>query len=477
MNLRQILSILRARQRLALSIFVLVVATVVAVSLLLPKQYVGSASVVVDVKPDPVTALASPVAALPAFMATQVDILTSDRVTLRVIRSLKLTEVQQVRDDWLSATGGEGSLEQWLVKLVQKRLDVKPSRESNVITVNYKGPSPEFAAEMANAFARAYIATTLELRADPARQYSSFFSDQARTARETLERAQARLSAFQRAKGIVASEERMDVETARLNELSSQLVQIQSIVADSASRQSAAQGTKADRTQEVLANPLISGMKAELTRSEARLQELIARYGEKHPQVIEARANIAELRQRLDGETRRVTEGTVVSTGINRQRESQLRRELEAQRAKVLQLKAVRDEGQVLMRDVEVAQRAFETLANRQSQTAVESQANQSYVNMLTVAEPPVEADSPRLLLNTVLAVFFGALFAVGGALVVELNDRRVRIPADVVEALQLPLLGILPAPGAKRFSSGRAAVQAAPRAPAFSSADALQNA
>lgn len=477
MNLRQILSILRARQWLALSIFVLVVATVVTLSLLLPKQYVGTASVVVDVKPDPVTATASPAAALPAIMATQVDILSSDRVTLRVIRSMKLTEVQQVREDWLSATGGEGSLEQWLVKLVQQKLDVKPSRESTVITVNYKAPSPEFAAAMANAFARAYIETTLELRADPARQYSSFFSEQARTARETLERAQARLSAFQRARGIVASDERMDVETARLNELSSQLVQIQSIVADSTSRQSAAQSVKADRTQEVLANPLISGMKAELARSEARLQELVARYGERHPQVIEMRANISELRQRLDGETKRVTEGAAVATGINRQRESQVRRELEAQRAKVLELKAVRDEGQVLMRDVEAAQRAFEVLANRQSQMSVESQANQSYVNMLSVAEPPVEADSPRLLLNTVLAIFFGALLAFGVVLVIELNDRRVRIPADVVDALQLPLLGVLPAPGIKSFTLGRSAVQAAPRLSARASAEALQSA
>ena len=43
----------------------------------------------------------------------------------------------------------------------------------------------------------------------------------------------------------------------------------------------------------------------------------------------------------------------------------------------------------------------------------MESQANQSYANLLTSAQPPAEHSSPKLLLNTALAVFLGALLAV----------------------------------------------------------------
>lgn len=459
MTFGQFLSILRARKWAALLVFALVVATTVVVSLLLPKQYKGEASVVVDVKPDPVTAMMSPAMAMPSFMATQVDILTSDRVALRVIRDLKLADSPQIREQWQTEAQGKGTIEQWLVELLQKGLDVKPSRESNVINISYKSQDPRFAAGLANAFAQAYIATTLELRVDPAKQFTSFFAAQTKDAREALERAQAKVSAFQRAKGIIATDERLDVENARLNELSSQLVQIQAIASESGSRQAAALGSQGDRVQEVLSNPLISGLKADLSRNEARLQELNAKFGDNHPQVIEARANIAELRSRIDAETRKVTSGVGVTNTINKQREAQVRRELEAQRAKVLQMKAVRDEGQVLVREVENAQRTFDNLITRLNQTALESQATQSYANVLTQAQPPAEHASPKLLLNTALAVFLGALLAVGVALLLELSDRRVRAPEDVVAALGLPVLGVLPKPNAKRFVSGKHAL------------------
>lgn len=458
MTFAQFLSILRARKWAALAVFALVVVTTVVVSLLLPKQYTGSASVVIDIKPDPVSATMFPGMTTPGFMATQVDIMGSERVALRVIRDLKLTENPAIREQWQQESDGEGTIEQYLVQFLQKYQDVKPSQQSNVISIEYKSPSPQFAAALANAFAQAYIATTLELRADPAKQFNSFFQTQVKEARDSLERAQQRLSAYQQAKGIIVTDERLDIENARLAELNSQLTQSQGISAESTSRQAQAQGTQGDRLQEVLNNPLISGLKADLSRNEARLQELAQRLGDNHPQVLESRANIAELRTKIEAETRRVTSGVAVSNTINKAREGQVRAALDAQRTKMLEMKAVRDEGMVLQREVENAQRVFDSLVARQNQSALEAQNNQSYASVLTVAQPPTKHSSPKILLNTILAIFLGTLLAVGVALLMELTDRRVRNPEDVVAALGLPVLGSLPAPNAKRYNPARPA-------------------
>lgn len=456
MTFSQFLAILRARKWAALLVFVLVVATTVAVSLLLPKRYTGTASVVIDVKPDPVSAMAFPTMAMPSFMATQVDILGSERVALRVIRDLKLLDNPAIRQQYQEEAQGVGTVEQYLIELLQKQLDVKPSRESNVITIEYKAPDPRFAAALANAFAQAYIATTLELKVDPAKQFTTFFNTQTKEARENLERAQTRLSAYQREKGIIATDERLDIETQRLNELSSQLVMLQAVATESASRQVQAQSARADRIQEVLNNPLVSGLKADLARAEARLQELNNKYGDNHPLVQESKANISSLRSKLDTEVSRVTGSVGVANTINRDREAEVRRQLDSQRAKVLQMKAVRDEGQVMIRDVENAQRTFDSLMARFNQTALESQTTQSYANMLTVAQPPAEHSSPKMLLNVALAVFLGLLLALGVALLLELTDRRVRNLEDATAALGLPVLGVLPKPKAKRYLPGR---------------------
>jgi chain length determinant protein EpsF len=459
MTFGQFLSILRARKWVALMVFGVVVALTLAGSLLFPKTYTGTASVVIDSKPDPLTAMMNPASAMPSFMATQVDIMTSDRVALRVIRDLKLLDSPQVREQWQDATEGKGVIEQWLVEVLQKKLDVKPSRESNVITINYKSPDPNFAAGLANAFAQAYIATTLELRVDPAQQFKKFFDIQTKSALEAVQLAQGKVSAFQQQKGIIASDERMDVETMRLNELSSQVTQLQALSAESTSRQGQAQGTQSDRIQEVLNSPLIGGMKADLTRNEARLQELGAKYGDNHPLVIEAKANIAEQRNRIDAEVKRITSGVGVSNTINKAREGQIRVALETQRSKVLQMKAVRDEGLVLQREAENAQRIYDSLVARLSQSNLESQNTQSFANILTTAQPPADPSSPKIFLNTVLSVFVGLMLAIGVALVKELSDRRIRSAEDAVAALGLPVLGTLPKPGTKRFMAGHHAL------------------
>lgn len=457
MTFSQFLSILRARWWVMLLVLGLTVATTVVVSMLLPRQYTATASIVIDIKPDPISAIAYGGQATPIFMATQVDVINSERVALRVVRNLRLAENPDVRAQWLESTQGEGTIEQWLIGLFQQQKEVVPSRESSVVAISYKAADPRFAAAVANAFASAYIQTALELRVNPAREYSTFFDTRAKEARDALEQAQARVSAYQKAKGIIATDERLDIESQRLNELNSQLVALQAIAAESTSRERQAQGAQADRIQEVLSNPLLNQLKADITRNEARLQELSTRIGDNHPQVIELKATLGELRNRLEAETRRVTGSVGVASTINRQREAQVRNELEAQRAKVLRMKAVRDEGMVLVRDVENAQRAYDTVLQRFNQASLEGQATQSNAHVLTEAVPPVKPSSPNLLLNTALSVFLGALLALGTVLLLELMDRRVRSVDDVVDALGLPVLGVMPKPGAKlRLAAAR---------------------
>jgi succinoglycan biosynthesis transport protein ExoP len=447
MSLGQFISILRARWWVALLVFLLTVAATVVASLLMTKQYTATASVVVDFKPDPVSAAVFGIPS-PTVMATQVDILTSERVALRVVRNLRLNENPQVRQQWLDEAKGTGTIEQWLVQLFSKNLTVEPSRDSSVIRVSYQSPDPRFAAALANAFVQAYTQTALELRVNPARQYSGFFDTQVKELREALEKAQTKLSDFQRANGIIATDERLDVETARLNDLSSQLVALQAVASESRSRQAQANSSSGDRLQEVVTNPLISSIKGDITRTEAKLEELNASLGERHPQVLETQATLDSLRSRLALETRRVAGSVGVTSTINNQREAQVKASLEAQRAKVLKMKALRDEGMVLVRDLENAQRSYDTVQARLAQTSLESQTTQSNINVLTEATPPVEASSPKLLLNVALSIVLGGLLAMGTALVLELLDRRVRSTDDVVAALDLPVIGLMQKPG-----------------------------
>jgi polysaccharide biosynthesis transport protein len=444
MTIVQFFSILRARWKTMLLVLAAAVLGTALVNALLPKSYTSTVAVLVDVKsPDPIAGIIFPGMNSPSYMATQVDVIQSDRVSQYVVRALRLNEAAAMRDQWREATKGEGNFESWLADLLRKSLDVKPSRDSNVISVNYKAPDPKFATAMANAYAQAYIDVSLELRVEPAKQYGRFFDERSKQLREKVEQARAKLTTFQRQKGIVGADERLDVENARLNELSSQMVGLQALGAETTGRQAQARSS-ADRLQEVLNNPLIGSLKVELSRQESRLQEIGERLGPDHPSMQELKANIAETRTRIDTETVRLGGGVAVSNSINQARLDQLRKSLEAQRVKVLRLKESRDDLAVLAADVEAAQRAYDGVNLRANQTELESRTTQTNLSVLNPASEPTQPSSPRTMLNMLLALFVGTLLAVGVAMLMELFDRRVRSAAELVHALDMPLLGVL---------------------------------
>ena len=113
MSLQQFLLILRARWQIVLGVFAAMVGTALTASLLLPKTYTASTAVVVDVtSADPIAGV--PTQFLPGYMATQVDIISSERMARRVVKMLKLDQVPDIQEQWRRRTGGRGTFEQWM---------------------------------------------------------------------------------------------------------------------------------------------------------------------------------------------------------------------------------------------------------------------------------------------------------------------------------------------------------------------------
>ncbi len=439
MSLHQFLLILRARYRLALLISIGSVLLALLLGFLLPRQYTAQTSVLVDLRtPDPVAggSLAGVVA--PSYLATQVDIITGDRVAQRVVSMLKLDEKAEQRQRWLAETEGRGSLQAWLAESLQKRLDVRPARESNVINIRYKGGDAESTAQIANAFAQAYLDINLALKTEPAHIYAVWFDEQAKASRINLEDAQSRLSDYQQKAGIVTSDERLDYETAKLGSISSQLTDVQVATTDSQSKRLA----RSDSVAEVMDSALINGLKADMGRMEAKVQESSVNLGPNHPQLQRMQSELAALRQRLAIETRSIGASINTAYQVGKDRERELLGAVAAQKSRVLKINKDRDELNVYRRDVEAAQRAYEEVSKNASQTRLQSLTNQTNVVRLNTAQAPLQPSSPKTVLNLLIAAFGGTLLGIACVLLLEFSNRRVRSVEDITQVLDLTVLG-----------------------------------
>jgi chain length determinant protein EpsF len=449
MTIYQFLTILRARWRVASMIFFGVVVASIALLFILPKKYTATASIVVDSKVDPVAAGAGQSdAVMASYINTQSDVITSERVAKKVVKAVGLDRVPENHVAWVERTHGEGDIVTWLAGglLSNKKVVAGPpanaslTRQTNVIEISVKWSDPKTAAILANSFAQAAIDTNIELKVEPAKQYAAWFDLRSAALRADLERKQKKLSDFQNQSGIVATDEKLDVENARLTELSTQLITIQSLRQDSQSRQRQAAGDN-EYLPEVLQNPLITSLKDALTTAEAKRTEVAGRLGKNHPDYKAAEAEVASLRARLTAESDKIVASLGSTTQVNLRRENDIRLALEAQKKRVMDLKHDHDDAAILQSDVVTAQRDLDAVSQRLALSNLESLAQQTNVVLLSTATAPLDPSSPKALILLAGGMFLGGVLGIGAVLLLEMRDKRLRDEAELA-GLGVPVLG-----------------------------------
>jgi chain length determinant protein EpsF len=452
-----LLRVVRARFKIIMLIFLTTVATSIVVSMVVSKKYSATTALVVDLRgADSIlgqggTSYTS--YSIQSILSTQTDILTSQRVVDKVIETLGLEK----NPGALLGAGTNAAIEDRnalrarLSEALLKKLDVRSSREGSTLMVSYEGTEPALVQKVANAFAQAYVEATVDLKTEPASKFRDWFEAQTKASREAFELAQKKLTAARQETGIISTDAREDVETMRLNELSSQLAAVQAALADTRLRSASLEGKSREANPDVVQNVLIQTLRSDLGRAQARFEQLASRVGPSHPEYLSAQAEVTGLRQRLDQEVSRVAGSIAAANSVNTQREAQLRAAVEAQRAKMLRQRTSWDRVNLLEREVENARKALDMVTNRLNETNLESQVRQSNVSILTPATYPTEPSRPKPVLNTLIGALVGLFLAMIAAFTMEALQKPLRDSLDLLEAAGVAVLAVLPHASSQR--------------------------
>ena len=447
MEMTQFLMALRARRKAFMLVLLATIVAATAVALVVPKKYVATASVLIDARDEQAM---SPMRISPreraGYVGTQLDIVQSGRVATRVAQDLKLAQRPGIREAFEQDTGGAGAIDEWIGQQLLEVLEVSTSA-GNVLHLEFSSTDPRLAAAVANGFAKAYLATSLDLRTEPTREAADWFQGQLKGLRAQVNTAQAKLAAFQKKKGIVG--DRLDVEAGRLTDLSRQLLEARNVTYDLASRHQQATevlraGAAPDAVPDVLASTYINTVKGDLARAEARLGEMSPVLGENHPVYRRVSAEIREGREKVKTEMAKVVAGLGNQLAQSRGRVKELEQAVKAQESHILALRDHQADLAVLTRDVENAQRAYDAVLGRYQTNQIDSRATSTNLALLTPAVEPVVHAHPKVGLIAALSVLVGLMFAAGVVYILEMLDRRVRSRADLESRLAVPSLGVL---------------------------------
>lgn len=440
LNLTQLLLMLKARFFAFFITFITVITLVVGITLLLPKSYTAKTSIVVNYKGvDPVTGFAVPAQLMASYLTTQIGVIQSHKVALKAVDALGITDADVIKSAFQEQTGGAGDIRDWAADFLVKNLSIVPDPKSNIIDLIYKSRDPQFSKQVADTFAAVYMDVNIELANQPSKNASTFLHDQRDALRAALLQAQENLANYQQEQGITSAIETADVANAKLNNLSSMLADAENQTIEAIKRRQIA--TKGDMSPDVLANPLVQSLKMQINQAESERSQLARNYANNHPNMQAATNQIAKLRKQLSSEIYRAQSALSNSANIYIQRENELKKAVELQKNKLLDLNQNRGQLAVYQKEVENAQAAFDIIYKRISQSDLEGSTNQSDVMILNPAVLPTKPSSPNVKMNIFFGTFAALFLGLLVALLIENLNRKVRCIKDIEDTVDFPVI------------------------------------
>lgn len=419
------------------------------------------------------------------YLATQTEIISSPKVAQNVINRMNLIKGEEYWDQFNEDTNTVDELISFAIEQVKKlmnadienaeiedteaaaeladdpettpqndfliykildQLRVKPRESTRLIDLVYVSRDADFAIEMANAFADAYVKTNLELNTLSARRNAEWMNDQLLEFRAKLDAAQRRLTDYEMKTGILADDGRMGIELTHLSELTEQLA-IAEAEAEFEENKLAQlieikeTGADLNSILEVMTNSVLQRMKFELRAKEGELTELSVALGQNHPDYKRVAAEIASMKTMIESEIELIIEGIRNQASLASAKVEALRKAQTIQKNKLLQGKETSSDLPALVREIENAQTSYELALQRYEEYNLQSRITQTNATVLNYAEFANRARIPTMTRNLTLSVILG--FILGCAMLLLLERRRplVRDEKDVME-LDLDYLG-----------------------------------
>ena len=350
-----------------------------------------------------------------------------------------------------------------------RRVNVETLRDTDVLRVTALDEGPEAAADIANAVATFYVEESQSYSRQAARSARDFLERQLEHVRAELQDAEDRLQEYKRKHAIAD----LDAETeATIEHLATTEALHAEAEADARAAEERAARTRAelerqpvteDYTRIVQSNPVVVTLQQQLAELEIRRAGLLEDYAEQSPEVRAVDAQIDQAKGELGRQVGTIlaqTEEhvnpvyqTLLTSSVQegagarglRKREAALQRSVTTVAARLNGLPTMQAELARLTRAERVADSVYTLLLNKQHEVRLAESMQLANARVWHYAAAPEKPVRPRKVLNMALAVVFGTLVALLLAALVEYLDDTIKDPAEAKEALDAPLMGVVP--------------------------------
>jgi succinoglycan biosynthesis transport protein ExoP len=445
--------ILRKHQWLILTFLLTVVTVVTIASFKMKPVYVASARVEVDKE----SQMQNPFADansydeyvdMENYIETQSKILQSETLALQTIKSLDLSRFPEFGGNPNASSFPQGNA-------IQKRpailsaflgsLGVKRVANTRLIEVSFEAEDPQLAAAIVNAHMENYKEANFRSKYDATTQASTWLSSELEELRMKVEKSEDARIAYQRENQIWQIDEKQDITTQKLADLSKAVTDAQTGLAEKEALYRMAVSGNVDALPETQSNPVVQDLLKRKSELDEQYAEALNQYGPNYPKVQRLAAQQKELEDDLGKARKTMVETVQEEYNTSRSHVEILQDALDKQKSQANDLAEKLVQYHILQHDAESYKTLYDGLLQKLKEAGITAGLRSSNIRVVDPALAPASPSRPQKARNIVLAFLVGLVGGIGLAIFREYLDNTVKSPDDVEALTGLPSLAVVP--------------------------------
>jgi succinoglycan biosynthesis transport protein ExoP len=403
---------------------------------------------------------------------SQVELLKSEKIALAVSKKLDLAHnemfvggkqgiiggtIQTIKSivdvrGWLGSeppAPSETQVQRAIVEQLVDGLGVSRVGRSYVLEISYTSPDPALAAQIAKAYAEAYLADQLDSKYEATRRASGWLQDRIAELRQKSLEADTAVQKFRAEKGLIATDGQL-ITDQQLAQLNTQLIAARAESANAEAkfnriRSILDSGDMDAAVTESIESDVISDLRGKYLDASRKQADIAGRLGANHAQAVRLRSTMGEYKRLMFEELSRIAQSYRSTNQVALTRQKTLEQQVSA----AMGVSATANDAQVQLRELERESETYKNLYQTFLQRYQESIQQQSFpvteariITNPAIAEKPSAPKKPLVL---AVACLLGMLIGAAVAGLREFQERFYRTGDQLSESLGLEFLGSVP--------------------------------
>lgn len=464
-HLLDYLIIIRKHQWLILTFLLTVVTTVTIASFKMKPVYEAAARVEVDRESQAMSPFQDESSYdeymdTEDYIETQAKVLQSETLALQTIKSVDLAHYPEFGGNPTSVSFGQAAATQQrspLLGAFLNDLSILRVPNSRLIEVKFAAQDPQLAALVVNAHLHNYIEQNFRSKYEATTQASNWLSQELEELRLKVEKSEDARLAYERENQIWQIDEKQDITTQKLGDLSKTVTDAQTALAEKEALYRTAMSGNVDSLPAVRDNLVVQDLlkrKSDLDQSYA---EISAQYGPNYPKVQRVATQQQEVQADLAKARVRIVEGIREDYNTALKHVQILEQELDKQKAEANDIAEKLVQYHILEHEAESNKQLYDGLLQKLKEATITAGLRSSNIRVVDPALIPTTPSRPQKARNILLSFLIGLAGGIGLAFFREYLDNTLKSPDDIETLTGLPSLTVVPSLPAPNGSRGPA--------------------